>query len=133
MLCHWQFGVCYSSQHYPNWSNLLSQFSIIQFFFLIGLLIGLFISSEKFDSLIYSWLLGTIKIAKNLSLWLTEIVTYTFLHLSVAAWLIIPNYCFLMEVIIREQSYSAGHKYKFKFDYEQPWANSFTMSQFLSL
>lgn len=66
------------------------------------LLTGLFLSNEKIDSLIYSWLLGTIKITKTLSLWLTEIVTYTFLRLSVAAWLIIANYYYLKEVIMIE-------------------------------
>lgn len=66
------------------------------------LLTGLFLSNEKIDSLIYSWLLGTIKITKTLSLWLTEIVTYTFLRLFVAAWLIIANYYYLKEVIMIE-------------------------------
>ena len=66
------------------------------------LLMGLFLSNKKFDSLIYSWLLGTIHIAKNLSLWLTEIVNYTFLHLSVATWLAILDYYYLMQAIMIE-------------------------------
>ena len=60
------------------------------------LLMGLFLSNKKFHSLIYSWLLGTVHIAKNLSLWLTEIINYTFLHLPVATWLTILDYYYLM-------------------------------------
>lgn len=44
------------------------------------------------------WLVCTVKTAKHLSLWLTEVITYV----PVAASLSIPKYCWLVAVVRTE-------------------------------